>query len=251
MFRVRYCAPHAMSSEGKPPPLHAVLLLCIHARCALAAARSGGARRGAQAPLVCNERGCGTSHARREVLGVAVQVDPGLQDKATALGGGPKEDDEGVVAKGSTTPEVKYLGSGRPSRQSILERPPNAVDRRWQSAAKLGTTHSKLIAHALGLANHSLGAHLSSGSPNILISPCCIHRTGERPTARFKAAETRGPDHGSPMAYGVHRMQGGTSPGTSTRSSGRDQVREGSVSVRAPGWGNCSSARSAMRLFGQ
>ena len=66
-----------------------------HARCILMAVRSGGARRGTQAPLPCSERGCGARFGRREALDAVVRADPDLRDTATALRGRPEEDDEG------------------------------------------------------------------------------------------------------------------------------------------------------------
>ena len=61
----------------------------------LVVVRSGGARRGTQAPLVYSERGCGARHRRREALDAVVRADPGLRDTAAALRGRPEEDDEG------------------------------------------------------------------------------------------------------------------------------------------------------------
>ena len=64
-------------------------------------------------------------------------------------------------------------------------------------------------------------------------SPASISGRTNESDGEVQDYRTRGPDHDSPMAYGVHRRHGDTSPGASTRSNGRGQVRESRVSVPA------------------
>ena len=59
----------------------------MHARCVVNAVRQGGA----QAPLLCGERGCTVRHGKREAK---VQADPGLRVTAAGLGGRPDDGEE-------------------------------------------------------------------------------------------------------------------------------------------------------------
>ena len=61
-------------------------------------------------------------------------------------------------------------------------------------------------------------------------------------TARIKSAERADLTTILPMAYGLHRRHGDTSPGAGTRSNGRGQFREGRIGVPAPRRGNSNSA---------
>ena len=49
------------------------------------------------------------------------------------------------------------------------------------------------------------------------------------------ACRTRGPDHDSPMPYGVHRKHGDTSPGASTRSNERGKLERAASACRHQG----------------
>lgn len=62
----------------------------IRARCVLVEARSGGARRVTQAPLIYSERGYVARHGRREALGAVVEADPGVETQPFPTEGGPK-----------------------------------------------------------------------------------------------------------------------------------------------------------------
>ena len=154
-------------------------------------ARSGGARRGTQAPLVCSERGCGARHGTREALDAAVQTDHGLQDAAAALRGRPEEDDEGH-RQGLYCPwDQDSLGVADSLDRVSL----NDLQMRFIAAVKvqlkLATTHAKLITHSpvssttlwgrtdrAGARTHRARFCVRS-SCGTFSQPCCTRRNGE------------------------------------------------------------------------
>ena len=228
----------------------------IHARCVLVTARSGGARRGAQAPLVCSERGCGARHGRREALDVAVQADPGLRDAAAALRGVPEEDDEGHRQALYCPWNHHSLGLA-----DLLDRvSSNDAQMRSITVVKvkpnLATTHAKPITHSLGLVSHASGCTDRAGARTHRTLYCVRSSCGtssppsgalsgraNESDGEVQVSRTRGPNHDSPMDYGEHRRHGDTSPRASTQSNGCNQVRESRVNIPTSRGDNGGSER--------
>ena len=196
-----------------------------HARYRLVVVRSGGARSGAQAPLVCGERGRGARHGRRETLDAAVQADPGHRHAAAALLGRPEED-EGH-RQGLYNPwDQERFGVEEPLHRVSL----NKLQRRFidlvKVQPKLANTRVRFITNSFGLVNYAFeGAPTERETEHTELAFACAQAVLHPPSpaeiagranesdGEVQVCRTRGPDHDSPMAYGVHRRHGDTSPG--------------------------------------
>ena len=100
---------------------------------------------------------------RRETLEAVIQADPGLRATTVGLGGIPDDGEDGRLHRLCHLWDQDTLKITGPLDDVLRE----DLKQRFVTVVKvqlrLATAHAKLIAHMLGLLNHTLGHHRQNG----------------------------------------------------------------------------------------